>query len=177
MVLAIPGGRGLFLALQRALRRTTGRIRLTQAVHGELDDGRWLTRDLHSRPTSWDELVEKPPTYIGLHDAARYGMGGVWFGNNTTDHPTLWRQAFPPDITTSLVTYENPHGAISNSDLELAGHVANNKVLASMANIESTTVASYTDNTPALYWTNKGSSSTSLPSPTASTASTVLLLP
>ena len=49
-------------------------------------------------------------------------MGGVWFGNNTTDQPTLWRQAFPPEITTSLVTYENPHGTISNSDLELAGH-------------------------------------------------------
>ena len=48
MVLAIPGGRGLFSALQRALRRTTGRIRLTQAVHDELDDWRWLTRDIHS---------------------------------------------------------------------------------------------------------------------------------
>ena len=58
MVLAIPGGRGLFSAPQRALRRTTGRIRLTQAVHDELDDWRWVPRDLHSRPTSWDELVE-----------------------------------------------------------------------------------------------------------------------
>ena len=163
MVLAIPGGRGLFSALQRALRRTTGRIRLTQAVHDELDDWRWLTRDLHSRPTSWDELVEKTPAYVGSHDAARYGMGGVWFGNNTTDQPTLWRQAFPPEITTSLVTYENPHGTISNSDLELAGHVAHNNVLASIANIENTTVASYTDNTLALYWTKKGSTSTSIP--------------
>ena len=90
-------------------------------------------------------------------------MGGVWFGNNTTDHPTLWRQAFSPDITTSLVTYENPHGTISNSDLELAGHVAHNDVLASIANIEGTTVASYTDNTLALYWTRKDSTSTSVP--------------
>ena len=163
MVLAIPGGRGLFSALQRALRRTTGRIRLTQAVHDELDDWRWLTRDIHSRPTSWDELVEKIPAYVGSHDAARYGMGGVWFGNNTTDQPTLWRQAFPPEITTSLVTYENPQGTISNSDLELAGHVAHNDVLASLENIDSVTVASYTDNTPALYWTKKGSTSTSIP--------------
>ena len=124
MVLAIPGGRGLFSALQRALRRTTGRIRLTQAVHDELDDWRWLTRDIHSRPTSWDELVEKTPAYVGSHDAVRYSMVGVWFGNNTTDQPTLWRQAFPPEITTSLVTYENTHGTISNLDLELAGHVA-----------------------------------------------------
>ena len=104
MVLAMPGGRGLFSALKRVLRRTTGRIRLTQAVHDELDDWRWLTRDLHSRPTSCDELVEKLPAYVCLNDAARYGMGGVWCGNNTTDHPTLWQQAFLPDITTSLVT-------------------------------------------------------------------------
>ena len=91
-------------------------------------------------------------------------MGGVWFGNNMTDHPTLWQQAFPSDITTSLVTYENPHGTISNSDLELAGHVAHNDVLPSMANIVSTTVSSCTDNTLALYWTKKGSTSTSVPS-------------
>ena len=77
MVLAIPGGRGLISALQQALRRTTSRIRLTQAVHDELDDWRWLTWDLHSRPASWDELVEKSPAYVGSHDAARYGMGGV----------------------------------------------------------------------------------------------------
>ena len=164
-ILAIPGGRGLFSALQRALRRTTGRIRLTKAVHVELDDLRWLTRDLHSRPTSWDELVDKnkTPAYVGSHDAARYGMGSVWFGNNTTDHPTLWQQPFPPDITTSLATYKIPHGMISKSDLELAGHITQSNVLASIANIDSTTMASYTDNTPALYWTKKGSTSTSVP--------------
>ena len=80
MNLAIPGGRGLFSALKRALRRTAGRTRLTQAVYdelNELEDWSWLTRDLHSRPTRWDELVEKPPAYVDSHDAARYGMGGV----------------------------------------------------------------------------------------------------
>ena len=90
-------------------------------------------------------------------------MDGVWFGNNTTDQPTLWRQAFPPDITISLVTYKNPHGTISNSDLGLAGYVTHNNVLTSMTNIESTTMASCTDNTLALYWTKIGSMSTSMP--------------
>ena len=50
MVLAFPCGRGLFSALQRALRFTTGRICFTQAVHDELDDWCWLKRDIHSRP-------------------------------------------------------------------------------------------------------------------------------
>jgi hypothetical protein len=90
-------------------------------------------------------------------------MGGVWLGNSTTVQPTLWQQAFPPEITTFLVTYKKPHGTISNLDLELAGYVAHNNVLASLANIESVTIASYTDNTPALYWTKKGSTSTSIP--------------
>ena len=58
----------------------------------------------------------------------------------------------------------NPHSTISNSDLELAGHVAHNDVFASVENIDTVTVASYTDNTPALYWTKKGSTFTSIPS-------------
>ena len=91
-------------------------------------------------------------------------MGGVWFGNNTTDQPTLWQQAFPREITTSLVTYKKPHGTISNSDLEPASHVAHNNMLASLENIDSVTMASYTDNTLALYWMKKGSTSTSIPS-------------
>jgi hypothetical protein len=47
MVLAKPSDRGLLSTLQRALRRTMDRICLAQAVHDELDDWRWLTRDIH----------------------------------------------------------------------------------------------------------------------------------
>ena len=81
MVLAILGGRGLFSALQRALRRTTGRIRLTQAVHDKLDDWRCLTRDLHSRPTrlaGTNSSRNHPPTSVHTmrHDTvwAVYGL-------------------------------------------------------------------------------------------------------
>ena len=49
-------------ALYRALQRSTGRIRLKQMVHDELGNWCWLTRDIHSEPTSWEELVEKTPT-------------------------------------------------------------------------------------------------------------------
>ena len=62
-----------------------------------------------------------------------------------------------------MVTYDNLHGTIFNFDLELVGHVAHNDVLASIAHIGSTTVASYTDNTLALCWTKKGFTSTSVP--------------
>jgi hypothetical protein len=91
-------------------------------------------------------------------------MGGVvWFGNNMTDQPTLWQQAFPPEITTSQATYENPHSTISNSDLELASHIAHNNMLASLVNIDCVTMSSYTHNSTALCWTKKGLTSTSIP--------------
>jgi hypothetical protein len=47
MVLAIPGGRGLFSQLQSVLDYSpnalpTDRLQLTKAVHHQLDDFRWL---------------------------------------------------------------------------------------------------------------------------------------
>ena len=85
----------------------------------------------------------------------------------------VWKQHNRPAyiLATSLSTrnynlpgyLQNPHGKISNSDLELAGHFAHNTMLASLANIDSATVSSYTCNTLALYWTKKGSTSTSIP--------------
>jgi hypothetical protein len=46
---------------------------------------------------------------VGPYNATKYDIGGVWFGYNTTDQPTLWQQAFPPEITTFLATYKTPH--------------------------------------------------------------------
>ena len=44
MVLAIPGGKGLFSTLQEAFRHPTdgGRLKLTKNVHAFLADFRWL---------------------------------------------------------------------------------------------------------------------------------------
>ena len=98
-------------------------------------------QDSHLQQTSWKKLVEKSPTSMGSHDMAQYGMSGVWFANNTTYRPTLWRHAFPSEITTSLVTYESTQGKISNCDLELADIVTHSNILAKLANIDRTTVA------------------------------------
>jgi hypothetical protein len=53
MVLAIPGGRGLFSQLQSVLTYPTtalpsNRLRLTPAVHDQLSDFRWLAKELAS---------------------------------------------------------------------------------------------------------------------------------
>ena len=83
---------------------------------------------------------------------ARDRVGSVWFGYNMADHLILWKQACPPEITTSLVTYKTLHSTISNSYLELAGFIAQNDMLDSIANIDIATVSSNTNNTQGLYW-------------------------
>ena len=70
--------------------------------------------------------------------------------------PILWRQQFPDDIVAALVSEANPSGTINNSELELAGIVATNDVLARESDIRETTTATGTDNLPALSWSTKG---------------------
>jgi len=50
------------------------------------------------------------------------------------------------------VSTQNPSGSISNSDLELAGAIAHQDVLASQANVAETTNALVNDNMAAIHW-------------------------
>jgi len=70
--------------------------------------------------------------------------------------PILWRLPFPDDIVTALVSDSNPDGIINNSELELAGIVATNDVLARESDVREATTATGTDNLPALSWSTKG---------------------
>ena len=184
MSIAIPGSRGLFSLLQEALRHHEpgSRIRLSQGVHDCLDDFRWLADDLSARPTRLYEVVAQPhPEILGAQDACGVGMGGVWFsvptmspssGNEAVDEdssplaprsdcgPLLWRARFPSDIVQSLVSFDNPHGSITNSDLELAAAVAQNDIAVHHFDVRERTIASGSDNTPTVAWQHKGSTTT-----------------
>jgi len=165
MAAAIPGARGLFSTLQEALRHPTDdnrRIRLSRPVHDFLDDFRWLASDLSRRPTKIAELVPDIfPATLGAVDAAKEGMGGVHFVPVGRDIvPILWRKRFPKTIQQRLVSFNNPHGDITNSDLELTGSIAQHDILAQLADIRERTIHSSYDNTPALYWQRKGSTTT-----------------
>ncbi|EJK60709.1 hypothetical protein THAOC_18890, partial [Thalassiosira oceanica] len=70
--------------------------------------------------------------------------------------PILWRIQFPEDIVNALVSDSNPKGVINNSELELAGIVATNDVLAREVDVREATTATGTDNLPALSWSTKG---------------------
>lgn len=183
MSLALPGARGLFSLLQQALSHPTAdqRVRLTACIHDILDDLRHILAALQDRPTRIAELVPLPPTLLGAHDAAGHGAGGVWFptpsahprairlrGQPSADSapgasPVVWRLPFPKHIQQQLVSFANPSGAISNSDLELAGAFLHLDCAAQCYDIRERTVKAATDNTPTLFWSRKGSVSTTGP--------------
>lgn len=169
MVLAIPGGRGLFSQLQAILdyapdARPSDRIHLTHAVHDQLDDFRWLAQRLASRPTRWGELVDTDPRFIGAVDASGIGMGGVWLDPEDKLEPLMWRYKFDAVIADHLVSSDNPKGTLTNSDLEQTGLVCHQDILVQVYDARECTVCALTDNTSALSREQRGSTSVDAPS-------------
>ena len=62
--------------------------------------------------------------------------------------PILWLSAFSQKNQDSLVSASNPDGAAHNCDLELAGTIAHDDVLASTVPVTHLTLCSFCDNTP-----------------------------
>lgn len=169
MSIALPGSKGLFSVLQEAFRHEEldrPRLRLTRTVHGFLEDFRWLAQDILRRPTRIAELVpDHCPATLGACDAAGTGMGGVHFvpDEQGVMQPLMWRQPFPQWVQNRLVSFTNPEGDITNSDLELAGAVAQHDILAQTADVTERTIHSSYDNTAAVYWQRKGATTTTGP--------------
>ena len=164
MTLAIPGGRGLLSQLQAVLTysptaRPSDRLNLLRPVHDQLDDLRWLARDLGSRPTQWGEVVDGDPAFLGAVDASADGMGGIWLDALETLPPLLWRQPFPPTVSQSVISWSNPTGSLTNSDLEEAGLICHQDILAQQYDLRERTICSLSDNTPAIARDRKGSTS------------------
>jgi hypothetical protein len=169
MAAALPGARGLFSALQDALR--TGnrrRVRLNQRAHDSLADFRAIADSLRDRPTRFRELVPVgAPVAYGACDACQRGMGGVWFRPDAP--PIVWRSEFPLAIQRALVTSDNRAGTISISDLELAGTLSHKQIaVQAISNVAERPIWLGGDNRASLAWATKGSS-------TASTARAYLL--
>jgi hypothetical protein len=167
MVLGIPGGAGLFSQLQLALVRKDGhRVKLHAQALDQLEDFHTLAMDVAARPTHIAEIIPQTPAFIGACDAAKSGMGGVWLPPDRPSHrepahpPIVWRAPFPIAIQQALVSFENPTGTITNSDLELAGTIGNADVLVHAVDCRHRTIATMCDNTPAVSWQKKRSVTT-----------------
>jgi hypothetical protein len=162
MVLAVPRGKGLFSVLQQVLKvRSEGgtQLRLTAEVRTVLEDFGDLATDLRERPTRIAELILSTiPATLGAQDAAGPGMGGVHFVPlpHGSIQPILWRPPFPLDVQRRVVSFGNPVGTITNSDLELAASVNQHDVLTYNVDAREVTIHNFSDNTPTVLWQCKG---------------------
>ena len=166
MSLAIPGSHHMFSILQNVLvsQPHATRLRLSPLVHATLKDWLVLASTLSQRPTPITHLVPTAPTYVGTTDASKQGMGGVWFPTSLAHgptHPLIWRSRFAPSIQKDLVSSQNPQGSLTNSDLELLGVATGIVGLAHHRPLSNATLWVGCDNTPAVAWCGKGSTSAS----------------
>ncbi len=117
----LPAARGFFMPINVAMRGSPKSVGLGaySDVQAALEDMCTLLHLLLSRPTHVRELVPDMPHYVGHHDVATAGAGGVWFSLNDDMPPFVWWSAFPPDIESAVVSDDNPDGRLTNSDLEL----------------------------------------------------------
>eukprot|EP00804_Cyclotella_cryptica_P015210 CCRYP_000735-RC/>CCRYP_000735-RC protein AED:0.15 eAED:0.31 QI:0/-1/0/1/-1/0/1/0/313 len=144
------------------------RVSLKKGVHQALEDFWWLASDLTSRPTRISELVPLLPGAEGQHDASGAGTGGVWFpgdsiptrGTLKPGTPIVWRLEWPQFVRDNLVSSSNPHGTISNSDLELAGGLIHLDCVAQTLDTRERTLLSKGDNLNTTFWERKGSTTT-----------------
>ncbi len=133
-------------------------------IRAALNDLCSLIRILGSRPTHVQEIVIDMPCYVGYHDAAAEGAGGVWFHLRHAMPPVVWRLAFPPDITQNVISLSIPKGLITNSNLELAAEVlAIGVLLAKALVIKHQPIGTLCNNSPTVSWIKKMASKSRSP--------------
>lgn len=169
MVLAVPGLWGLFSPLQEALRplengQPRQRIKLSREVHDFLADIRWIVSNLNHRPTRLREIIPTDLAVIGASDACPQGIGGIFFVPKGDSYESyLWREPFPTEVAQDIVSFTNPRGKLTNSELELLATVAHHDILVQEIDVRERTIYTLTDNTAAQAWQSKGSSTTTGP--------------
>ena len=95
------------------------------------------------------ELIPFPPSWWGVHDAAKTRMGGVFFASD--GEAFVWRWPFTCTLQHHLATTENPKGDITINDLKLAAHTTQLSLAAPwMQPLEH--MQNATDNTASLAW-------------------------
>ena len=90
-------------------------------LYQAIKDSRMLLRESMTTPTWCRELVAGWPEFIGVKDASGQGVGGVVFGEALSCPPTVFWCKRQADIKASLVSFANPQGTITNSNLEMVG--------------------------------------------------------
>ena len=159
----VPGGKGLFSPIYRALQGSKPYIRITTQLRSAILDWRPLIRDLAKNPTPVQLLVSDYPNYILYTDSCKLGAGGVVTPGIEGIPYVVWQFEWPDDIQERLVTEKNPTGDLTINDFELAGMVLGWLVLEYIWNhLSFKHVGLFCDNTSAVAWAFKGSTATSV---------------
>jgi hypothetical protein len=154
----IPAGYGLMSPFNAILRQKPAHVLLHKnpSLTQALQECRIFLRGSVSAPTKCSALVHSWPDYIGITDASSFGAGGIIIGETKAIPPTVFRVQWPPDVTADIVSEANPHGRITNSDVEMAGlmllWIAIEGVCPTLAD---THVALFSDNSPTVSWVDR----------------------
>ena len=160
--LGIPGGRSLLPPLYEALHSAKSHGKSVVKIHkrspqfGALSDLRTFFKLLADTPVQCQQLIPGQPAYLGYCDACKYGAGGVWLSGLKDLHPLVWRVKWPQDIV-DRVTSEQ----LTINDLEMAGLLLQYLLLEQLVPMHLLQTAVWCDNTSAVAWTTKMSSSKS----------------
>ena len=127
MHVAIPGAVGHFYHLQMSLtaakHSSHATFYLSKYFHRYVQFWKSLCADMVSRPTFFAEIFQRLATDMGYAIASGLGCGEVWIDPNEDSVHYACRLPWSEDIMVYLVSTDNPHGRITNSDLELAALV------------------------------------------------------
>ena len=168
--IAMPSGKALLGPLDNIIARATATnhstIKINDTANYLLADWAALIKLTRTRPTHVNELVERTPAYRGFVDAAKWGVGGVWFSGSCHLKPFVWFLPWPQDVQNKLCSSTNKTGALTISDLELMGIFMHFLALEEYVKGQETSlhhksVAIWCDNLPAVAWTYKFRTATS----------------
>ena len=151
----IPAGVGLLAPCNRILQAKPSIVYLHRNKHllMSIKGCQTLLRESTREPTRCRELTIGWPDYVGIIDASSHGVGGVVVGELSGCVPTVFRWQWPEDIRQQLVSFENPGGTISNSDLEMAGLLLLWLVIECISGpLAEKRIALFGDNSPSIGW-------------------------
>jgi hypothetical protein len=157
VALILPGTKGLFSPINKALKGDPLVIGLGKSseVRAALLDLATMVTSLASRPTHVKELIPDNDHYYGYCDACATGAGGVWFSGERGIEPIVWRVEFENAIACQVVSDDNPHGRLTNSDLEMAAVLLQYMVLQQEEDMQFARAGVLSDNTPTVSWSTR----------------------
>jgi hypothetical protein len=153
----LVGGKAMFSPIWKAMEGSPKFIQFNPALSECLKDWKYILKNMFKNPTDISLLVAEYPDFTGYLDACGLGAGGVLLSGSSKFPPMVWQVEWPEDIKTLFAAH-----TITINDLELAAIVLSwlsfENILTNMKGIR---IGLSCDNTSAVAWNDKGSSSSS----------------